>query len=144
MNILRFLTPKAEVEYIDIESTVRQGLEKMKYHGYAAIPVIDENGYYKGTVTEGDFLWALYNNNNPDLKRLEKTELKSIIRRDYQPVKASASIDEILSRAYSQNFVPVVDDRGVFIGNIKRREIIRYLAGIKIEIPEPSQISVPV
>lgn len=136
MNILRFLTPKAEVEYIDIESTVRQGLEKMKYHGYAAIPVIDEEGHYKGTVTEGDFLWALYNNNSPDLKRLEKTELKTIVRRDYQPVKASASIDEILSRAYYQNFVPVVDDRGVFIGIIKRKDIIKYLAGVKVEIPE--------
>lgn len=136
MNILRFLTPKAEVEYIDIESTVRQGLEKMKYHGYAAIPVIDSEGHYKGTVTEGDFLWALYNNNSPDLKRLEKTELKTIVRRDYQPVKASASIDEILSRAYYQNFVPVVDDRDVFIGIIKRKDIIRYLAGVKVEIPE--------
>ncbi|MBE6716933.1 MAG: CBS domain-containing protein [Ruminococcaceae bacterium] len=136
MNILRFLTPKVEVEYIDIESTVRQGLEKMKYHGYAAIPVIDSDGKYKGTVTEGDFLWALYNNNSPDLKRLEKTELKSIIRRDYQPVKASASIDEILSRAYYQNFVPVVDDRGVFIGIIKRKDIIKYLAGVKVEISE--------
>lgn len=136
MNILRFLTPKAEVEYIDIESTVRQGLEKMKYHGYAAIPVIDSEGHYKGTVTEGDFLWSLYNNSNPDLKRLEKTELKTIIRRDYQAVKASASIDEILSRAYNQNFVPVVDDRGVFIGIIKRKDIIRYLAGVKVELPE--------
>jgi len=136
MNILRFLTPKVEVEYIDIESTVRQGLEKMKYHGYAAIPVIDSDGKYKGTVTEGDFLWALYNNNSPDLKRLEKTELKSIIRRDYQPVKASASIDEILSRAYYQNFVTVVDDRGVFIGIIKRKDIIKYLAGVKVEISE--------
>lgn len=136
MNILRFLTPKIEVEYINIESTVRQGLEKMKYHGYAAIPVIDAEGHYMGTVTEGDFLWALYNNNSPDLKRLEKTELKTIIRRDYQPVKASASIDEILSRAYYQNFVPVVDDRGVFIGIIKRKDIIKYLASVKVEIKE--------
>lgn len=136
MNILRFLTPKVEVEYIDIESTVRQGLEKMKFHGYAAIPVIDSEGKYKGTVTEGDFLWALYNNSNPDLKRLEKTELKTIIRRDYQPVKASASIDEILSRAYYQNFVPVVDDRDVFIGIIKRKDIIKYLSGVKVEIQE--------
>ena len=136
MNILRFLTPKIEVEYISFDSSVRQGLEKMKYHGYAAIPVIDDEGVYKGTVTEGDFLWALYNNSSPDLKRLEKTELKTIIRLDYQPVKASASIDEILSRAYSQNFVPVVDDRGVFIGIIKRKDIIRYLAGVKIDLPD--------
>ena len=136
MNVLRFLTPKIEVEYVNIESTVRQGLEKMKFHGYAAIPVIDDEGYYKGTVTEGDFLWALYNDNNPDLKKLEKTELKTIIRHDYQPVLASASMDEILTRAYYQNFVPVVDDRGVFIGIIKRKEIIRHLANIKIELPD--------
>lgn len=142
MNILRFLTPKIEVEYINYESSVRQGLEKMKYHGYSAIPVIDDDGIYKGTVTEGDFLWALYNNSSPDLKRLEKTELKTIIRLDYQPVKASASIDEILSRAYSQNFVPVVDDRGVFIGIIKRKDIIKYLAGVKIDLADTSAVPV--
>lgn len=136
MNILYFLTPKAEVEAVEYDSSVRQGLEKMKYHGYAAIPVIDEEGRYKGTVTEGDFLWALYNDAKPDLKRLEKTYLKNIIRRDYVAVNASASVDEILSRAYSQNFVPVVDDRNVFIGIIKRKDIIRYLAGVETEIKE--------
>ena len=135
MNVLRFLTPKIEVEYVNIDSTVRQGLEKMRFHGYAAIPVINDEGLYMGTVTEGDFLWALYNDNNPDLKKLEKTQLKTIIRHDYQPVLASASIDEILTRAYYQNFVPVVDDRGVFIGIIKRKEIIRPLANIQIDLP---------
>lgn len=136
MNILYFLTPKAEVETIEYDSSVRQGLEKMKYHGYAAIPVIDSQGRYKGTVTEGDFLWELYNDAKPDLKRLEKTYLKNIIRRDYVAVKASASVDEILSRAYNQNFVPVVDDRDVFIGIIKRKDIIKYLAGVQTEIKE--------
>ena len=135
MNVLRFLTPKIEVEYVNIDSTVRQGLEKMRFHGYAAIPVINDEGLYMDTVTEGDFLWALYNDNNPDLKKLEKTQLKSIIRHDYQPVLASASMDEILTRAYYQNFVPVVDDRGVFIGIIKRKEIIKHLANIQVDLP---------
>ena len=127
MNILRFLTPKEDVEYINIESSVRQGLEKMKYHGYAAIPVIDSEGTYVGVVTEGDFLWALYNNDNPDIKKLEHMELKSILHKDYHPVNASASIDEILTRAYSQNFVPVVDDNNIFVGIVTRRAIIQYL-----------------
>lgn len=142
MNILRFLTPKIEVEYINIDSTVRQGLEKMRFHGYAAIPVIDDDGYYKGTVTEGDFLWALYNNNNPDLKKLEKTELRTILRTDYQPVLASASMDEILTRSYYQNFVPVIDDRGVFIGIIKRKDIIRHLANIRVDLPDVLPVTV--
>ena len=82
MNILYFLTPKSEVEYIRIESSVRQGLEKMKYHGYAAIPVIDKEGHYEGTVTEGDFLWALYNDNNPDsvLRNHANRKQKSVCR----------------------------------------------------------------
>ena len=136
MNIMHFLTPKAQVEYIYKESTVRQGLEKMRYHGFSAIPVIDKEGRYYGTVTEGDFLWALYNEQNPSLKRLETTELTSIIRRDYKAVKADADINEILTTATRQNYVPVVDDRNMFIGIITRKAIIQHLATIKTELRE--------
>ena len=133
---MHFLTPKAEVDYITDEASVRQGLEKMRFHGFSVIPVTDKDGRYIGTVTEGDFLWALYNNGTPDLRRLEKTELKKIIRKDWLAVNAAAAIDEILSRAYNQNFVPVVDDRNMFIGIITRKAIIKYLAGVKTEIAE--------
>lgn len=136
MNVMHFLTPKAEVDYITSDSSVRQGLEKMRYHGFSVIPVTDKEGRYVGTVTEGDFLWALYNDGEPDLRRLEKTELKKLIHRDWKAVNAAASIDEILSRAYNQNFVPVVDDRNMFIGIITRKSIIRYLAEIKTELPD--------
>ncbi len=136
MNVMHFLTPKAEVEFITEDSSVRQGLEKMRYHGFSVIPVTDRKGRYVGTVTEGDFLWALYNDGAPDLKRLEKAELKKIIHKEWKAVNAAASIDEILSRAYNQNFVPVVDDREMFIGIITRKSIIRYLAGVRTNIPE--------
>ena len=136
MNIMHFLTPKAQVEYIYKESTVRQGLEKMRYHGYSAIPVIDKEGRYCGTVTEGDFLWALYNDRKPSLQRLETTELTSILRRDYKAVNAGADMGEILTTATRQNFVPVVDDRNVFIGIITRKSIMQHLATIKTELRE--------
>lgn len=134
MNIMKLIIPKSMTSFLEEDFTLRQGLEKMKYHGYAAIPVIDDKGHYQGTVTEGDFLWALYNNNNPDIKKLEKTQLRTIVRKDYQPISASASMDEILNRAYSQNFVPVVDDREVFIGIIRRKDIIKHLASIQVEL----------
>ena len=136
MNIMYFLTPKAQVEHIVLESSIRQGLEKLRVHGYSVIPVVDREGHYAGTVSEGDFLWALYNGGEPDLKRLEHRDLKTLLRRDYLPVKAAATIDEILSRAYNQNFVPVVDDRDMFVGIITRKEIIRYLAGVKVTLPD--------
>ncbi|MBQ3085825.1 MAG: CBS domain-containing protein [Clostridia bacterium] len=135
MNIMRFLTPKAEVEYLESDFTLRQGLEKMKYHGYAEIPVIDEKGRYFGSVTLGDFLWALYDDDNPKRAELEKLPLKNIIRPDYNPcVTGNVSIDAVLNKAITQNFVPVVDDRGVFIGIIKRSTIIRYLATVKTDL----------
>lgn len=134
MNILHFIMPKAEVAFLSAESTVRQGLEKMLFHGYAAIPVIDREGKYEGTVTEGNFLRALYNDREPDLKKLENVPLRSIMRRDYNAVSANADINEILSTAINQNFVPVVDDRGMFIGIITRKSIIRYLATVTTQL----------
>ena len=131
MNIMHFLTPKAQVAYIFKESTVRQGLEKMNFHGFSAIPVIDKDGRYVGTVTEGDFLWSLYNNRKPNMKKLENTPLTSIIRRNWSAVNAGADMGEILNTATKQNFVPVVDDRNMFIGIITRKAIMQHLASIR-------------
>ena len=136
MNIMHFLTPKAQVEYMFKESTVRQGLEKMRYHGFSAIPVIDKEGKYVGTVTEGDFLWALYNNQHPSLKKLENTPLTSIIRRSWTAVNAGADMIEIMNTATKQNFVPVVDDRDMFIGIITRKAIMQHLATIRTVLAE--------
>ena len=38
MNILFFLTPKSEVAYINDDDTLRQALETMEFHKYAAVP----------------------------------------------------------------------------------------------------------
>ena len=44
MNIAYFLLPKARVAYLYDDCTFRQGLEKMRHHGYTAIPVISRSG----------------------------------------------------------------------------------------------------
>ena len=61
VNILFFLTPKSEVAYIYEDYTMRQALEKMEYHRYSSIPIINKDGKYVGTITEGDLLWTLKN-----------------------------------------------------------------------------------
>lgn len=42
MNIAFFLIPKSEVVWLPKNSTMRQALEKMEYHRYAAIPLIEQ------------------------------------------------------------------------------------------------------
>ena len=71
MNLLFFLTPKSEVLYVDSHDTVRQVMERMEYHTYQAIPMIDSYGHYVGTITEGDILWWIKDDLPFDMKKAE-------------------------------------------------------------------------
>ena len=125
MNLMTLLKPKGEIEYLHKEDTLRQGLERMRIYGYTALPVIDEDGCYAGSVNEGDFLWYMLTYHKCDMQELESFQIKEIIRKDWMPpVYVYATIDEMIERASNQNYVPVVDDRNVFIGIITRRDII--------------------
>ncbi|MEE1358142.1 MAG: CBS domain-containing protein [Clostridia bacterium] len=128
MNIIFLLKPKSAVAFISDKSTIRQGLEKMRYHGYNALPVIDSEGRYIGTVTEGDFLWHIIDNGTVgDIREHEELYIKDIIKKERGAcVKINASMHELLKLAQEQYFAPVVDDRGVFVGIVTKGDIIRY------------------
>lgn len=132
MNIAYFLLPKARVAYLYDDCTFRQGLEKMRHHGYTAIPVISRSGQYIGTVSEGDFLWCLLSEETErqhTMKDLEQLQVRDILRgNQYPPVRITVTMDELLDSAMNQNFIPVVDDSGSFIGIVTRKDIIRYFA----------------
>lgn len=128
MNILFFLTPKENVAHVVETDTMRQVLEKMEYHGYTAIPLLGVEGKYIGTITEGDLLWFLKDRNFPDLKLLEDMPITSIERRrDNQAVKIDESMENLFDKVMNQNFVPVVDDKKVFIGIVTRKDVLAYL-----------------
>jgi CBS-domain-containing membrane protein len=58
------------------------------------------------------------------LARVPLTELT--LRGAYQTVRIDAQMEELLAMAAHQNFVPVVDDREVFVGIVRRQIIIEY------------------
>ena len=132
MNIAYFLLPKNRVAYLYDDCTFRQGLEKMRHHGYTAIPVITRDGQYVGTVSEGDFLWQLLEHGSDrtcTMKDLEQLRVRDILRgNQYPSVGITVSMDALLSSAMNQNFIPVVDDLGSFVGIVTRKDIIRYFA----------------
>lgn len=127
MNILFFLTPKSDVAFLYDDETLRQALEKMEYHKYSAVPVISRSGKYIGTITEGDMLWGIKNQYDLSLRDSEHISVSAIKRRsDNRPVYVNATMEDLIDKALNQNFVPVVDDRGIFIGIVRRQAIIRY------------------
>jgi len=131
MNVLMLLKPKSEVAYLLDTCTMRQGLEKMRSNRYTAIPVITKDGLYVGTVSEGDFLWHIVGKvgegglKTDTMRNCESYSVKQILREDWNPaVTVDVTVDELVRRAAQQNFVPVTDDRGYFIGIVTRKDII--------------------
>ncbi|MCO5386488.1 CBS domain-containing protein [Desulfosporosinus sp.] len=134
MNVAFFLIPKKNIVFLKENATMRQALERMEYHSYSAVPLINDEGKYAGTITEGDLLWKL--KNTPGLS-FENTEdiFLSEVKQHVQnlPVTIEAQIEDLISRAVVQNFVPVVDDQQIFIGIVRRREMIEYCSKILIQ-----------
>lgn len=135
MNIAGLLLPKSMVAYLYDDFTLRQGLEKMKYHGYSSIPVISRtDNRYVGTVSEGDFLWYLVDGmkcmeQNRDIRETENLPLREVLRIDKNPpVRIDTKPSDLIERASRQNFIPVIDDRECFIGIVTRKAIIESLA----------------
>lgn len=132
MNILFFITPKSEVEYLYDYYTIKEAIDKIENNDYTSIPVINEKGQYEFTITEGDLLWKI-KSNYENKKRGDKVEvietltIKDIDKyNDYKTVSANSNMENLITLATNQNFIPVVDDQNVFIGIIKRSDIIAY------------------
>ncbi|WP_141603977.1 CBS domain-containing protein [Terrilactibacillus laevilacticus] len=128
MNIAFFITPKSEVKYVYEDWTMRQAMEKMEHYRYTAVPILNQEGKYVGTLTEGDLLWKLKNMKQLDFNQTSKIMLQDVpLHTRSQAVSINDDIENIINTSLTQNLVPVMDDLGIFIGIIRRREIIEYL-----------------
>jgi CBS domain-containing protein len=128
MNIFRFIRPKSSVEYVYDTSTVRQALEKMRYHRYVAIPVITEEGVYVGTLRSEDIFKYFVDNKKYSARSAEGDSVLKILDREYlKPLSHAASLGELFKIVSEHNFAPVVDDRNCFIGMVLRRDVLDFL-----------------
>jgi CBS domain-containing protein len=128
MNIFLFLKPKSEVEYLLSDMSIRQAMEKMEYHRYTNMPVISKDGKYEGSISEGDILWYLKNNGINTLRQAETVSIKEVSRyREYKSMGIDYEMEDLIDLSIAQNFVPIVDSDGVFIGIVTRKDIINHL-----------------
>lgn len=129
MNIAKIMIPKISTVFLHERQTVRQGWEVMTRGGYTAIPVLDEEERYIGSVTEGDFLRYVFSVESLDKLDMEKHRVGDLVRREFCPsISIDAGEEEVIAASLNQNFVPVVDSRNTMCGIITRRGVIAYLA----------------
>ena len=121
MNILFFLTPKSQVVCVNSDFTIRQVSEKLKYHHYTAVPILDKDGKYVGTISDGDLFWFIKENGDFSYKEAEDVLVSTVpLSRNVKPISYSASMEDLYQLVLDQNFVPVIDDQGIFIGIVTR------------------------
>jgi hypothetical protein len=59
---------------------------------------------------------------------LDSSELKDIdFKRNLEVARINESYEHLVELAVNQNFIPLVDDQGIFIGILRRQELIREL-----------------
>lgn len=131
MNVMAMLKPKCSTTYLHDTDSLRDGLHIMCESGYSAVPVVDAEGRYVGTVKEGDFLWNMMDNG---IATLDSRQVKDILKTDWNlAVTDEEGMSTLIERALSQNFVPMVDDRNCYIGIITRRDIIQNILNKRID-----------
>ncbi len=129
MNIAGLLLPKSTVAYLYDDFTLRQVLEKMRYHGYTTLPVLTRDNHYFGTLSEGDLLWYFMDAGFVDFGKCEDIRLRDVVNmRHYPPVPIDMNIREVVDLLVDYNFLPVVDDLDSFVGIITRNKILQELA----------------
>lgn len=127
MNALSFLTPKGQTVYLLADCTLRQAIEKLKYHKFKVIPLIDEQGKYVGSLNSADLFGYFSKCEITDISQTEKIKLSQIIKsKSYKACNLSASASTIATLLITQLFVPITDDRGVFCGIIERKKVFDY------------------
>lgn len=128
MNIAKIMIPKVSTVFLHENDTVRQGLERFTRHGYTAVPVLNAQEQYVGSVTEGDFLRHLLASGTTDRKAQERSRIGDIVRQCFCPaLPIDASYSEMIAAVLNQNFVPIVDGRNTLCGILTRRVVICYL-----------------
>lgn len=128
MNIFNFLTLKHDTFYLDYKCTIRQALEKFDHYKFTTIPLIDKDGKYITTISIGDILRYIKNVSKFDADASETVTLNKVEKyHPYKYLNSSSSLKEIYTLALEQNFIPIVDDRKMFIGIIKRKDILRSI-----------------
>lgn len=122
MNIASLLIPKSEIIYFYNTMAVRQGLYILKKSKYSIIPVLTKDGVYVDSISDRDFLWCILNDEVYTYSSQEKMYIHEVLSNKegiINPMKIDESMDEVLPVIVDQDYVPIVDDRNLFVGIVE-------------------------
>ncbi|HJG05974.1 cyclic-di-AMP-binding protein CbpB [Ligilactobacillus agilis] len=120
-----YLIPAEIVANVSETNNLNHALLVLTKVKYAKIPVLDKEQRVTGLLSLAMITETMLGLNGIDPSRLNRMTVKEIMQTDFPKIQAPYDVEEILHLLVDQPFLTVVDQAGVFLGIITRREIMK-------------------
>lgn len=127
MKAIELSTPRSKVEFLYNDMTVGEAIKKMSKRRYSMIPVLEkDSNRYLYSISSGDLLYRI----------IVETKLEdayalplSVVSVERLVLAAPADSDpaDLADLVANQNYIPLVDAKGVFAGIVTRKAYLYYL-----------------
>ena len=135
---------------IDKQAPISDVAELLVKYNLTAVSVVDESNKLIGIITEGDLLYkkvrphvphyvnvlgaSIYYNGigeyNSQFKKLLASSVEDLMTKEVITAKPETEVEEVVAVMLDKHLksMPVVDEEGVLIGSLGRRDIIKLIA----------------
>ncbi|HIZ95557.1 MAG TPA: CBS domain-containing protein [Candidatus Ligilactobacillus excrementavium] len=108
---------------------------------YAKIPVLDSKQYFKGLLSLSMITETMLGLNGIDPSKLSNLTVADVMEKDVFTIQAPFKLEDTLHILVDENFVVVVDENGIFMGIITRRELLKSVNHMAHEIGNEYEIT---
>lgn len=127
-----FLIPASKIAFVEESNPLYHAFLILTKVKYAKIPVLNQQSQLVGLVSLAMITDKMLDLDGISVKPLNKYKVKDVMETDFVSINfTEKDIETQLHLLVDNNFLPVVDDQGVFQGMITRREWFKafnYLA----------------
>lgn len=127
MKASEISTPKNKVDYIYSDLSIGEAIKILEKRRYQMVPVVERGSFrYLYSLSSSDILRKIVGEDKVK-EVLEEPVSNCPIRRLVLAAPASTPIEEIFDLSANQNYVPLVDEKGAFVGILTRKAFLYYL-----------------
>lgn len=120
-----FLTPADKLAVIIDTHNMDHAKLLLSHMTYSRVPVVTEDNRFLGTVGLREIIQYQTENDLSD-EELQQ-DIALIINRDVVTVKEDYDLAEVLRKLVDESFLPVLGEKGEFLGIITRKSILKAI-----------------
>lgn len=126
MFIRNCITYTQDLVTLKSNDTIENTIEILQKNNLKSIPVVEKNNKYLGILSKEILFEQLEQNLSKSIEEFKKDTIENAVLY-IEPLKLDSFFEETLSIIVRYPFVPIIDDTGILIGIVKRKNITNSL-----------------